>query len=220
MCRVDWSTETEGLGVALNEASWIFATVDLSSGIVDLGLNVLTLPRALPGEAASSRILRLSGVSRIAASLRNARWDDREALAEPIETTELTQTIEEFGCLPIFGWEFFDLGEERTDSWRARKSFDQAGAGVGRHTVDLFQDNGDRILDFRAWFERLDVFDASGQPIPLRDFIDGGVRWWDGLYASDPETEGAGIYPGKATVAVTPAGPDRPLGKLLRRLRR
>jgi hypothetical protein len=68
----------------------------------------------------------------------------------------------------------------------------------GTHTIDLFQDHGARILDFRAWFDDLAVRDLEGREIPVKTFIDDGVRWWNALCSGDKRTGGHGIVPLKS----------------------
>lgn len=190
------SAVAEGLGQALNESSWIAADIHVPEAVVDLVLDVLTLPESGPAPDSSRRLLRLTGVSRVVASYRMASWDDDAAPPAPLEPDALTQLIDDLGRLPIYGWEFIDKDDEQFDRWHNRLSFDVVSSGAGSHTLDLFQDGGDRILDFRAWFDELTVLDESGVEISLPEFIAGGTRWWDGMYAGDPRTEGVGIYPG------------------------
>jgi hypothetical protein len=64
--------------------------------------------------------------------------------------------------------------------------------------LELFQAAGSgrpRHLDVRVWFSTLRITHRSGDEVPLQEFIDGGVCWWDGLYAGDPRTGGKGIGP-------------------------
>lgn len=82
-------------------------------------------------------------------------------------------------------------------------------SGTGGHTLDLFQGGGSRILDFRAWFDELSLHDESGTEIPVSEFIDGGTRWWDAMYAGDPRTEGVGIYPGAPEITREKRGKTR-----------
>lgn len=190
----------EGLAQAVNEASWISGVVDVPVATVELVLDVLTLPESGPAPANSRRLLRLTGASRVVASYREASWDDDTAPPAPLEPDGLTQLIDDFGALPVYGWEFIDKGDEQFDRWRNRLSFDVTASGTGSHTIDLFQEDGNRILDFRAWFAELSVSDESGTEIPLSEFIAGGTRWWDAMYAGDARTEGVGIYPGAPAV--------------------
>lgn len=188
-----------GLGVALNEARWAAARIVAPEARVDLGFVALTLPEEGPEPEDARRIIRLTGVSRVAVSYRDGRWDDSSAPVLPVEADQLDRLLEEFGQLPVFGWEFVDAGDEQFARWRDRLSLDVSCAGLGSHTFDVFQDGPSRILDFRAWFEDLEVLDVEGRQIELDEFIAGGVRWWDAMYAGDSRTSGHGIVP---------AGPD------------
>ena len=68
---------------------------------------------------------------------------------------------------------------------------------LGFEPLEPFKDvRTPRHLDLRIWFRELHIHRSTGEEIPLQEFIDGGVRWWDGLYAGDPRTSGNGIYPG------------------------
>ena len=61
----------------------------------------------------------------------------------------------------------------------------------------LFQESAtvDRHLDLWIWFDNMLIRDASGNTIELSDFIAGGQRWWDALYAGDSRTAGHGVIP-------------------------
>lgn len=188
--------DARGLGPALNEAQWAAARIDAPEGRVDLGFVVLTLPVTGPEPADRRRIIRLAGVSRVAVSYRDGRWDDPSAAVLSVDPHELDGLLEEFGQLPIHGWEFVDAGDEQFRRWGNRLSLDVACAGSGAHTMDLFQDGVSRILDFRAWFEDLEVFEVDGRQVPLDEFTGGGMRWWEAMYARDERTKGRGIVPG------------------------
>lgn len=193
------TTETaEGIGVALNEASWVTASVDEPAAEVVVGLDVLTLPTVGPMPQDRRRYLRLAGVSRVVASYRHGTWDDPHAGVLPLGPDDLDRVIADFGRLPIYGWEFVDRGDDGFRRWRRRLSFDVRCGGTGGHTLDLFQENG-RVLDFRVWFDGLSIWDTGGQRLEVEDFIAGGKRWWDALFARDSRTAGVGIVP---------AGPD------------
>jgi hypothetical protein len=187
---------SEGIGIALNEADWVTADVDASGSVVRLGFDVLSLPERGPMPEDPRRLLVLTGVSRVVASHRDGGWDDASAPTLPLEPRGLTGVIAEFGHLPVYGWDFVNAGDGPFDRWKDRVSFDLRCEAAGGHTMDLFQENGRRILDLRVWFDSLDVLDGHGQPIALTEFISGGVRWWDALYANDPRTHGLGIFPG------------------------
>ena len=46
----------------------------------------------------------------------------------------------------------------------------------------------------RLWWDEITVTGPEGDEIPFDEFTAAGVRWWDGLHAGDPRTEGHGIY--------------------------
>ena len=58
----------------------------------------------------------------------------------------------------------------------------------------MFQDiQGKAHLDFRAWFSDLSVLDSAGQRLDLDEFIAGGMRWWDAMYAGERSDLAPGI---------------------------
>lgn len=157
----------------------------------------------------------------MAASLRHGLWNDADAHVERLSLDDLDQTVRGFGGCPVYGWQFVDPTSE---SWRDRLSLDaQLPTGHASHVLELFQegggDTGPRHLDLRLWFTTLRVTDRAGEEVPLREFIDGGIRWWDGLHAGDPRTGGNGIISGSAMVggsaaasAPTPSPGSEPAG--------
>jgi hypothetical protein len=54
-----------------------------------------------------------------------------------------------FGQRPIYGWVFFNQGAEPFVTWRDRVSLDARLAEHGTQTLDLFQEDGRRILEVR-----------------------------------------------------------------------
>jgi hypothetical protein len=107
----------------------------------------------------------------------------------------LSPAIANFAGHSIHGWEFVNCPESRFARWNDRLSLNVRLAGRGAQTLDLFQGDGRRTLDLRIWFAELAVQTASGEAIEVTEFVAGGVRWWDALYAGDPRTSGRGIYP-------------------------
>src|SRR5437899_5048457 len=100
-------------GMALNEANLLGVILDEDNRSAKVGFDVLALPEG-PEESWTKRrrvTFTFSPVGRVAASLRNARWDDSSAGPERLQPSDLLETIRDFGCLPIYGWEFFDLGD-------------------------------------------------------------------------------------------------------------
>lgn len=170
----------EGLGVALNEASWAGVPLDEPGQQVTLFLQVLTLP-ADGSESDPRRALVLRGVHRVAGSLRHARWDDAEAAAVPLALDEVSSVLRSFDGLPVYGWEFIDIGEDRFAGWSNRVSFDAVwDRSAAEHYIDMFQDSGSRIFDMRIWFDEVVIEDAEGTGIDIDTFIvdrfGGGTR--------------------------------------------
>lgn len=185
-----------GIGVALNEATLLGAEVSRERRAAAITLAVLSLPPNGAPPPEDSRVsLVLDQVGRVVASLRNARWDDDQAPAAPFALTELLKTVQSFGGLPVYGWEFIDAdaGYER---WSNRLSLDERfDGGSNQHSITLFQEGHDRHLDLKIWFGRLRVFRPDHIEIPIAEFIAAGKRWWDGLHSGDLRTQGSGILP-------------------------
>ncbi|MEU6787743.1 hypothetical protein ABZ912_51865 [Nonomuraea angiospora] len=191
--------QVDGLNVALNEAAWLGIDVDVASMRATVLFDVLALPAEGPASDETNIALLLDGVSRVAASLRNGWWDDADATVEVLSLPGLDTAVRDFGGNSIYGWEFIDPPEESWAGWRERLSLDaNLSEDPAPHVLDLFQEGGGgpRHLDLRVWFRELRVRRGAGEEVPVQEFIDGGVRWWDGLYAGDPRTTGKGIIPG------------------------
>ena len=185
-----------GLGVALNEATLLGAEVSRESRVAAITLSVLSLPPGGGPPPQDSRVsIILSPVGRVAASLRSGSWDDPEAAAVPFALEDLLPTIQSFGSLPIYGWEFIDV-DARFKEWSKRLSLDECLGDDGQaHSIRLFQDGVTRYLDLRIWFDRLRVFRPDQSEIPIQVFIADGKRWWDGLHSGDSRTRESGIFP-------------------------
>jgi hypothetical protein len=189
-----------GLGVALNEATLLGLEVDPQRLVAAATFSVLTLPPDGPEPADPRRQFIFRPVGRVAASLRHGRWDDPTAPVEPFAVEQLLAIVQSFRGLPIYGWEFVDR-EADFSSWADRLSLDFSGDPTAMdHSITLFQEGGteNKILDIRLWFGEFEIRDALGRHISLDDFIAGGKRWWDALYAGDPRTRDHGIVPVKA----------------------
>jgi hypothetical protein len=131
------------------------------------------------------RTLRLSGVSRIAASYRAGTWDDAAAPVIPLDLEGLDRLLRRHGGGPVYGWEFVDTGRSAR-AWEHRLSLDLTLTGRGGHHLTLFQDlGGVHHLDLRVWFADVSVLDGAGHRIELDEFIAGGRRWWEAMYAGE-----------------------------------
>ena len=136
--------QVRAFGVALNEATVIAVDVkpELRAAAVTLG--VLALPEDDgPEPADPRRVLLLESVGRIAASLRNGRWDDAEAPVETFALDGLRDAVTGFEQQTIHGWSFLDVPADETfDRWSDRLSLDWRAEPDGvAHTLDLFQES-------------------------------------------------------------------------------
>jgi hypothetical protein len=192
--------QIDGLDVALNEATLLGLEVDPQRLLAAATFSVLTLPLDGPSPVDRRRQFLFRPVGRIAASLRLGRWDDPGAPIEAFSIAQLLSVIQSFGGQPIYGWKFIDR-EDGFSSWSGRLSLDFVGDPAAiEHSITLFQEGTtqNKILDICLWFRELEIRDAQGEHIPVDEFIAGGTRWWDALYAGDSRTKGYGIVPAKA----------------------
>jgi len=188
--------QSAGLNVALNEADLLGFEVDPERRIAGATFSVLTLPESGPVPEDRRVQFVLRPVGRVAASLRNGRWDDPEAPVVPFTLDELLPTIQSFGGLSLYGWEFIGVHAKELAKWGDRLSLNWTSGDDGlSHSITVFQDPGDRILDLCVWFDELTVRDVQGTEIPLDFFIASGKRWWDAFYAGDERTKGFGMAP-------------------------
>ena len=188
--------QRDGLGVALNEASLLGVEVDPERRVAGATFEVFSLPKEGSAPSDGRVLLVFQPVGRVAASLRNARWDDPEAAAVPFVLGELLATVQSFSGLPVYGWEFIDVDAKERQSWGKRLSLDWTSGSDGRtHSITLFQDAGNRILDLCVWFDELEIRDPEGNAIPLNAFIAAGNRWWDAFHGGDERTRGHGMFP-------------------------
>jgi hypothetical protein len=188
----------ELLNVALNEATLLGAEVETELHAAAITLSMLSLPVDGPPPEDPRVQLLLRPVGRVCASLRHGRWDDANAPVEPFRIDELLAVLGRVGGHAVYGWEFFDVPEEKDFArWKDRLSLDwEAPGDSGRsHTLVLFQEADKAHLDLCFWFDHLVIYTASYEETPLDDFAAAGKRWWDALYADDPRTAGAGIVP-------------------------
>jgi hypothetical protein len=183
------------LGIALNESTLLGFEVDPASRIGAATLSVLTLPETGPAPADRRIQILFFPVGRVVASLREGPPEEEKLV--PFGITELLTVVQSFGGLPIYGWEFFDI-EDSAAGWRSAPSLDWfSGAGGSAHSITVFQEGPDRLLDLSVWFDELEIRTPTGEVVPISEFAAGGKRWCDGLYAGDERTQDFGIVPGK-----------------------
>ncbi len=186
----------EGLGVAFNEATVLGVELIPSERRAGVTLELLTLPEVGPPPEDTRVQLRMEPVGRLAASLRLGLWNDPTAQVVPFEIGDLLETVRSLGCLPVYGWEFFDQHERDFTTWSDRLSLDwKSGRDGMAHSFLLFQEGNNRHLDICVWFDSFEIVNPSGDLLKVEDVIAGGERWWKAFHASDPRTEGRGLVP-------------------------
>ncbi len=194
-----WGDLRSELGVSLNEADLLGFEVDSARRIATATFRVLTLPAEGPPPADRRVQILFRPVGRVAASLRNGQWNDEEAEVVPFSLRDLLGVVQSFGGQPVYGWEFFDIHEKALAQWGNRLSLDwQSGSDGLSRSISVFQSSGAgafRHLDLCVWFDELEVRRPDGVVIPLEEFVAGGRRWWDAMYAGDKRAEGHGIFP-------------------------
>src|SRR5260221_8868724 len=94
--------ERKRLGVALTEADLLGFELDPERRIAAATLRVPTLPDSGPPPQDRRVQLLLRPVGRVAASLRNGRWDDPAAEVVPFAIDDLLTTVQSFGGLPVY----------------------------------------------------------------------------------------------------------------------
>ncbi len=184
------------LNTAFDEAALYGAEFDASTRRLGLTLGVVSLNP--DGTVPDDRrvVVILSPVGRLWASLRNSRWDDDAAEAIPFTSDQLLETVQSFQALSIYGREFFDCEVSSVARWQNRLSLNFENGTDGRyHTLNLFQDGGNRILDLRIWFDDIAFFTPGYQPISFEDFIAASARAWDALPYDKTIQDIFGIYP-------------------------
>lgn len=209
--RIDDDTAAE-IGIALNEATLLGAEYVSDINMLFTTFAVLTLPDDHSSEPTDPRRqIIFTDIGRIAAALRNVRWNDYSASAITFEVSDLLSIVQSFGGQPIYGWDFINNDDQAFDNWKDRLSLDfMPTNGCRDNRIMLFQEDAtvDRHLDVWVWFGDLIIRDASGSRIPLSDFIAGGKRWWDAFNANDPRTQGHGMFPGTSS-SQPPGWPGR-----------
>lgn len=162
-------------------------------------INLVPWSDVAPEPSDPRRQIILTDIGRIAAALRDSRWDDLSARTVPFAVSDLLSVIQSFDGQPIYGWDFINVHDRAFDQWKNHLSLDIVPPnGSLENRIMLFQEGAtvNRHLDLWIWFDAMLVRDASGNTIELSDFIAGGKRWWDALHAGDPRVEGHGIIPG------------------------
>lgn len=185
--------DTAGLNTALSEATCLGVEVDAEGARLRIALEVLTVPPQGPPSAGQRVSLVLTGVGRVAASLRFHWWTllEPEQTVLPLNIDGLNEAIQTFGGGALHGWEFVDPDDSSWKKWGELLSFDTTlGTDSASHVLEFTQEEGsnNRELDVRVWFTDIAVEHPDGKQVPLAEFVAGGVRWWELHDKSDPQT--------------------------------
>lgn len=185
--------DTVGLNTALSEATCLGIDVNTVDARLRIRLEVLSLPEG--GEPSADRRVDvvLTGVRRVAASLRFHWWTltEPEETVLPLTLEGLDEAIKTFGGGCLHGWEFVDSPENSWKRWAELLSFDTTlSEEPARHTLEFSQQEGsnNRELDMRVWFSGLSIENSAGDPLATPGFIADGTRWWQAHRNSDPRT--------------------------------
>lgn len=193
--------QKQGLGVALNEATFLDASLDASTDVTQVTLRVLSWDESGDEPAYPTVKLMLIGTTRLRAALRNSIWHDRDADVVAFNVEDLSEVIGSFGSTDLHGWDYIDREDGEWACWQRRLSLDHETSDADApHYIHLFKEDWgpgpDRTLDLRIWFHDLSIESQSGEPILIDDFVRRGKRWWDAMYAGDPRTSSTGIVRG------------------------
>jgi ATP-dependent Clp protease ATP-binding subunit ClpC len=126
----------------------------------------------------TSLLFRFRAVSRLAVSHRREHWDsDGETEFLNYEADRLSQEVERFQRSELRGWDYFNHDETAFDYWKKYLTLDYRHPNRNEYvnTVDLFlfrYDYFDEILDFRIWFDDLEILNGQGEPVPTGEFAE------------------------------------------------
>ncbi|RMI34168.1 hypothetical protein [Nocardia stercoris] len=188
---VDDGLDTAGLNTALAEATCLGVTVDAAAAELRIDLEVLTLPEDSPPPEHHRVVLLLTGVSRVAASMRLHDWHEPEPRVLPLTLDTLHEGVAAFGGGALHGWEFIDGASSGWSLWRELLSFDtEVSANPAVHVLEFAQQEGvdPRELDVRIWFQGIRILDPEGNDVPTAEFVAGAQRWWKAHDKCDPRT--------------------------------
>ena len=194
-----------GTNVALNEATLLGIQFNRDKEIVAVGFAPVAIDENGQVPADNRVQFVFKPVGKFIASYRLGHWDDKTAPTIKFEPEQIFEKVEEFGHSPIYGWEFIDCKKESNNSWLDKLSFEfNAENNQGRqHSIDLFQEYGDKHIDIKIWFDEFEIYTPQYDKIEFQTFIDNGKRGWDGIY-NGKASDSFGIYPLKDNTKFTP----------------
>ncbi len=191
------------IGLALNEATLLGVEFDKEKNSVSCTFAVITVDNHGEVPVDNRLLFVFKPVGRFVASYRNGLWNDKDATVNTIQPTDILEVVQSFHGQAIYGWDFVNCGDKDFDSWKDKLSFDYSfGDNTGlTNTIDLFQEDGVKHLNFRIWFDDFEIFTPKYDTVELQTFLDNGKRGWDAIYSSDEKVGGFGIFP--ATKEIT-----------------
>ncbi len=187
-----------GINTSLNEAnllSFAFQEIPSPAAIANFACLQLDENMKIPNDRRVA--IKFSPISDLYISLRNGRWDDKNAEVLPMDPNRITEVIESMGQTAIYGWEFIDPRSSHFREWKNRLSYKYNQGHKAIHICELFQDNGKKILDLRFSFNDITVLSPS--ELTLEKFIEYGKRCWDNIFSKNmtEEVKKFGIFPAK-----------------------
>lgn len=185
------------IGLALNEATILGVEFDEEKKLVSVSFAVVAIDKNGNVPDDNRLLFIFKPVGRFTASYRNGHWDDKNATIEKFEPKDILEIIQRFQGQAIYGWDFVNCGDKNFDTWKDRLSFDYStGDNIGlTNTIDLFQEDGDKHIDFRIWFDNFEILTSKYEKVELQDFIDSGIRGWDAVYENNEKMGEFGIIP-------------------------
>lgn len=185
-----------GINVALNEATLLGIEFHRDKEIVAVTFAPVAIDEngQIPADNRVQFVFKPIG--KFIASYRLGHWDDKTAPTIKFEPEQILEKVEEFGHCSIYGWEFIDCKKESDYSWLDKLSFDfNSENNHGRqHSIELFQEGGDKHIDIKIWFDEFEIFTPNYDKVEFQAFIDNGKRGWDGIYNGNASDK-FGIYP-------------------------
>jgi hypothetical protein len=175
----------DGLNVALNEATLLGIEFHRDKEIVAVSFASIAVDSngKVPEDNRVQFVFK--PVGKFIASYRLGRWDDANAPTVEFEPEQIFEKVQEFGHCAIYGWEFIDCKKQSNDNWQDSRlsfSYNSTKNNGRQHTIDLFQEGGDKHIDIKIWFDELEIFTPKYEKIEFQTFIDNGKRGWDGVY--------------------------------------
>jgi hypothetical protein len=185
------------IGVALNEATMLGVEFDEEKNLISCSFAVVAMDKDGDVPADNRLLFVFKPIGRFVASFRNGLWNDKDATVNKIQPTDILKVVQSFQGQAIYGWDFVNCGDNDFDTWKDRLSFDYStGTNIGlTNTIDLFQEDGEKHLDFRIWFDDLEIFTPKFDKVELQTFLDNGKRGWDAVYENNKKMNDFGIIP-------------------------